>query len=998
MKIPDMNEKNTRAFLDKVRERASSYTPEWRMDLENPDGGTALALLFAGMHEDTQKKYDQLPRKSMLDFFNCVGTSLAPARPAAGYAVFGLVNQEADGTEIRRGTGLLARPEEDQEEEVVFETRNDVYVTPSRICDIVQVIPEKDGIYRIHGEENQETPGNFPLFEEYGENIQEHTLYLAHSHVFYLKGSGSIRLAFRRSRNRKQDAVVLEALADPKSASVEYSAGEWFEPFAKAEADPETGELVLYKDEDQPAMEKCEVDGNESFWIRIRCRDISLLSELEFADIRVTSHAERSAPDVTFAGGIEQRGEYLPFGEQMGLYEEVYFSSEQALSQKNAQITLSFRMNFLRIPSETYGQDRKRDWKLIMKRTDFIPDPEYDIGIDEVIWEYYNGNDWRKLPESDRYSKVFRAASDQLEKKTEIIFNCPADLTPVLVQSVEGRYIRARILKMNNLYRWNGQYIAPVLRDTGFEYRYHEPLPMPELMERKNNMAADRIRPEDLFQTGKDLKPFIPLEEQRETLYIGFDQPLRQWPIRILFKLRSGVQSGRLLRYEYYNGKTWKTLNMIDGTEGFGRIGIVTLLGNFDFAPVSIWGKERFWIRIRKTGDDRDMEDSQRTVIQEIWMNATEITAEETMDQEIFSIEANEKNAAFRLAAGNITKAEVWVREHREYSEEQLSKLREVYEIRTEKTGDGTARHVWIRWEERENFASSSETDRHYMLDKNEGILQFSDGIHGRIPDDCGEGSIRIQYRCGGGRRGNVPAGAVNRFRETTGFVNQVINPMDMFGGADRENVEAAIQRQGRAFRHRRRAVTAGDYEALAMESSGSILQAKCFPGQGSVDLVLLLRGHNREQENFDQVKRECLQYMKDKIHAAIVENGKFRIMEPQFIQLAVKAEIRVKDVNQILETRQRILKALHLFLDPMEGNFQGNGWEIGEVPNQIQILNELRGVQGVEIVTSLRLIMQTEQNGKPVDLDSEELEKFPYAVAAEGEHQIDITTGGVSD
>ena len=144
MKIPDMNEKNTRAFLDKVRERASSYTPEWRMDLENPDGGTALALLFAGMYEDTLKKYAKLPRKSMLDFFNCVGTALAPARPAGGYAVFGLVNQEADGTEIRRGTGLLARPEEDQEE-IIFETRNDVYVTPSRICDMVQSFRKKTG-------------------------------------------------------------------------------------------------------------------------------------------------------------------------------------------------------------------------------------------------------------------------------------------------------------------------------------------------------------------------------------------------------------------------------------------------------------------------------------------------------------------------------------------------------------------------------------------------------------------------------------------------------------------------------------------------------------------------------------------------------------------------------------------------------------------------------------------------------------------------------------
>ena len=105
-----------------------------------------------------------------------------------------------------------------------------------------------------------------------------------------------------------------------------------------------------------------------------------------------------------------------------------------------------------------------------------------------------------------------------------------------------------------------------------------------------------------------------------------------------------------------------------------------------------------------------------------------------------------------------------------------------------------------------------------------------------------------------------------------------------------------------------------------------------------------------------------------------------------------------MRDMNQILETRQRILKALHLFLNPMEGNFQGNGWEIGVVPNQIQILNELRGVQGVEIVTSLSLIPQTEQNGRLVELDAEELEKFPYAVAVEGEHQIDITTGGGAD
>ena len=51
-----------------------------------------------------------------------------------------------------------------------------------------------------------------------------------------------------------------------------------------------------------------------------------------------------------------------------------------------------------------------------------------------------------------------------------------------------------------------------------------------------------------------------------------------------------------------------------------------------------------------------------------------------------------------------------------------------------------------------------------------------------------------------------------------------------------------------------------------------------------------------------------------------------------------------------------------------------------------------------METVTALRLILQTERNGKLVDLDPEEAEKLPYAVAVEGEHQIDIMTGGVSD
>ena len=49
-------------------------------------------------------------------------------------------------------------------------------------------------------------------------------------------------------------------------------------------------------------------------------------------------------------------------------------------------------------------------------------------------------------------------------------------------------------------------------------------------------------------------------------------------------------------------------------------------------------------------------------------------------------------------------------------------------------------------------------------------------------------------------------------------------------------------------------------------------------------------------------------------------------------------------------------------------------------------------------MVTELRLLLQIERNGKWTDLDPDEAESLPFAVVVEGNHQIDIITGGVSE
>ena len=99
------------------------------------------------------------------------------------------------------------------------------------------------------------------------------------------------------------------------------------------------------------------------------------------------------------------------------------------------------------------------------------------------------------------------------------------------------------------------------------------------------------------------------------------------------------------------------------------------------------------------------------------------------------------------------------------------------------------------------------------------------------------------------------------------------------------------------------------------------------------------LRFQNLEFPVFPKGRRNLVLHILKAFPFYQIKIFQFPVMLPQFIHMAVKAEVRVRDMNQILETRQRILKALHLFLNPMEGNFQGNGWEIGVVPNQIQIL-----------------------------------------------------------
>ena len=90
-------------ILSELREKAQSYTPEWRFDAKKPDIGGALAKVYAGMQNRLDRKYALLPEKFRIDYFNCLNTSMKSAAPAEGYVVFGLSGEDTDAAYLAAG-------------------------------------------------------------------------------------------------------------------------------------------------------------------------------------------------------------------------------------------------------------------------------------------------------------------------------------------------------------------------------------------------------------------------------------------------------------------------------------------------------------------------------------------------------------------------------------------------------------------------------------------------------------------------------------------------------------------------------------------------------------------------------------------------------------------------------------------------------------------------------------------------------------------------------
>jgi hypothetical protein len=314
-----------------------------------------------------------------------------------------------------------------------------------------------------------------------------------------------------------------------------------------------------------------------------------------------------------------------------------------------------------------------------------------------------------------------------------------------------------------------------------------------------------------------------------------------------------------------------------------------------------------FWLRASRIRDARPF----RPVV---WMglNATEVVQLRRAQPELLGTGTGQPHQRYRLLEGDVVPGSLT--------------------LQVEEAGE------WRAWEEVEGLEASGRDARHYLLDAEAGLVTFGNGTTGRVPH-AGERIRAVGYRFGGGARGNLPARAISRLPFHAAV--KVENPVRTRGGADAESLEAALERVPGEVRRRDRAVTAGDFEELALATPGAhVARAETLalfhpPSRqldrpGVVSVVVWPREDPR-RPNAPLPDRAVLRRVCDWLDARRLVTTELWVIPPTYRKIAVAVGLSVKPGYGVEAVRRWVELVLRQYLAPLPPyGPEGRGWPLG--------------------------------------------------------------------
>lgn len=369
---------------------------------------------------------------------------------------------------------------------------------------------------------------------------------------------------------------------------------------------------------------------------------------------------------------------------------------------------------------------------------------------------------------------------------------------------------------------------------------------------------------------------------------------------------------------------------------------------------------------------------------------------------------------------------------------------------REERAGDAASRlsraeeDAWDDWERRESLHESGPADRHFRFDPSTGEVLFGVGIkvrdygertegasawhqHGAVPP-AGTRVRMSRYRHGGGDIGNADAGTLTQLRTPIPGVASVTNPKPARGGLDGETLAAAQHRAADMLRIRRRAVTADDFEHMALNASPQIVRARCiapevdarrFPEslqdervalapnradrrdpwpRSAVQVCVLAQVHDPHgyiPPDELRAPRELREAVAQRLEERCLIGTSAHVTPVAFREVTVTAEVRIAVSADVRDVQWRVVRALHRYINPFVGGDplgESDGWDWGDALDVAQLVLLVDSIDGVRDVLAVRAF-ETGLPPRPGDFATYReidgrLEIGPHELVASGRHE----------
>jgi predicted phage baseplate assembly protein len=459
-------------------------------------------------------------------------------------------------------------------------------------------------------------------------------------------------------------------------------------------------------------------------------------------------------------------------------------------------------------------------------------------------------------------------------------------------------------------------------------------------------------------------QPFGPTPDEGSALFLGFDATtsfpaielnLTFWALPQNIKMvafKCGLPdspsfASATIRWEFWNGIDWTRLSLLkDETLALTRSGHVYLqTPATGMQPLAIGSSatKLYWIRGRI--ERSQYENPPRLLA--IRTNTVAVRQAETVKFEVIGGSNGRRDQVFRLANVPVLRRSL-----------------------TLTVDQGAGPDVWT---EVDDFFGSSVNDLHYVLNRTTGEIRFGDGRNGSIPvanaADPEGNIVAREYQFGGGKKGNVPAKSIKTLTTSIDGIddNLVANLQAAYSGRDEETLDEAKKRAPRSIKSRCRAVTAEDYEYLAMEAA-TIKRAKAlplfhpdFPGvkvPGVVTVIVVPDSEDPAPTPSEGTLRTVCAYLDQR---RLLATEVF-VIKPRYQRVEIKAEVIVADNADLADVKKSVEQKIKDYFHPLKGGEDGQGWPFGGTIFYSRVSQRIFTVNGVQSVKTLVIFLDGEE------------------------------------